>query len=154
MRNLPEIPFTPKLGLLVVMSLVVACRAMAQEPSTAANASVTGVWRCEMNGLPAVTLLVTDEPGSLTGAVLFYFQKRTTENSAYTAVPGLPEPMFHPHFDGKTLLFELSHRRAHPPGTLNDPPKHFRLTLHGPNTAEFVNVDDPETACKLIRSDY
>ncbi len=107
-----------------------------------------------MNGLPAITLLVTDEPGTLTGAILFYSQKRNTDKDARTAVPGLPEPIFHPHFDGKTLLFEVSHRRAHPPRTLNDPPKHFRLTLLGSDKAELVNADERGLACTVVRSDY
>jgi hypothetical protein len=107
-----------------------------------------------MNGLPVVTLLVTDEPGGLAGAILFYFQQRATEKDAYSAVPGLPEPIFHPRFDGTTLLFEVSHRRSHPPRTLNDLPKHFRLTLHDADTAELVNVDEPGTACKVVRTDY
>ena len=107
-----------------------------------------------MNGSPAVTLVVTDESGSLTGAILFYFQQRTTEKSSYNALPGLPEPIFHPRFDGKTLLFEVSHRRAHPPRTLNDAPKHFRLTLNGTDTAELVNVDEPGPPCKVVRGDH
>jgi hypothetical protein len=149
-----EIPLKPKFGAFIFVLLLAACRAVAQPPSAATNASINGVWRCQINGLPAITLLVTDEPGSLTGAILFYFQQRTTDKNAYNAVPGLPEPIFHPQFDGKTLLFEVSHRRAHPPRTLNDAPKHFRLTLHGPNTAELVNVDEPGPACKIVRSDY
>ena len=83
-----------------------------------------------------------------------YFQQRATDEDAYSAVPGLPEPIFRPQFDGKTLLFEVSHRRSHPPRTLNDPPKHFRLTLRDADTAELVNVDEPETACKVVRSNY
>lgn len=55
---------------------------------------------------------------------------------------------------GKTLLFEVSHRRAHPPRTLNDPPKHFRLTLGEPDKAELVNADEAGMACKVVRSDY
>lgn len=143
-----------KLGAVVLLSLLLACRAVPQTPSAPANAAIEGVWRCQMNGLPAVTLLVTDEPGRLTGAILFYFQQRATDKDAYSAVPGLPEPIFHPRFDGKTLLFEVSHRRSHPPRTLNDPPKHFRLKLRDADTADLVNVDETGTACKVIRSAY
>jgi len=143
-----------KFGASVLVSLLGACRAVAQTPSATTNTPIDGVWRCQMNGLPAVTLLVTDEGGGLTGAILFYFQQRATEKDPYSAVPGLPEPLFHPRFDGKTLLFEVSHHRSHPPRTLNDPPKHFRLTLRAANTAELVNVDEPGTACKVVRSDY
>lgn len=85
---------------------------------------------------------------------MFYFQKRETEKDPWIATPGLPEPIFHSHFDGKTLLFEVSHRRAHPPQTLNQPPMHFRLTLSGPDAAEIVNVDESGPPLKLVRSDY
>jgi hypothetical protein len=90
---------------------------------------ILGIWRCEMHGLPAVTLTVTDEGGSLTGAVLFYLHKGTGQ--AETATPGVPEPLFHPSFDGKTLTFEVSHRRAHPPQTLEDAPVRFEVKLDG-----------------------
>ncbi len=143
-----------RFGAVVLGSLLVTCRAIAQTSTATTNAPIDGVWRCQMQGLPAVTLLVTDEPGALTGAILFYFQQRATDKDAYSAVPGLPEPIFHPRFDGKTFLFEVSHRRSHPPRTLNDPPKHFRLTLRDADTAELVNVDEPGTACKVVRSDY
>src|SRR5437588_398158 len=83
----------------VLVSLLVTCRAVAKIPSATTDAPIDGVWRCQINGLPAVTLLVTDEPGALTGAILFYFQQRATEKDAYSAVPGLPEPVFHPRFD-------------------------------------------------------
>jgi hypothetical protein len=68
-----------------------------------------------MEGLPAVVLVVTDEGGSLSGAVVFYFQTRKTVNDPWASTPGLPEPLFRLYFDGKTLSFQVSHRRAHPP---------------------------------------
>ena len=134
----------------------------AQEQTPQTNtSSITGVWRGEMNGLPAVTLVVTDEGGSLSGAVLFYFQVRKTVNDPYTATAGLPEPMFNPRFDGKTLTFQVSHRRAHPPRTLSDPPVSFHLTLTGSNQAELVNDSEKAPASTargpafvLTRSDY
>lgn len=150
-----QIRMNTKLRAVAWVSLLTTCRAVAQTPAENPNASIDGVWQCGLNGLPAVTLVVTDEPGVLTGAILFYFQQRATERDAYSTVPGLPEPIFHPRFDGKTLLFEVSHRRSHPPRTLKDPPKHFRLTLRDSDTAELVNsVDEPGTACKVVRSDH
>jgi hypothetical protein len=123
--------------------------------SSAANAAnMIGMWRGEMNGLPGVTLVVTDEGGSLSGAVLFYFQVRKTVNDPYTSTPGLPEPMFQMHFDGTTLTFQVSHRRAHPPGTLSDPPVSFSLTLTGPNQAALVNEREKGPGLVLTRSEY
>lgn len=143
-----------KLSTAFLALLLAACGVFGQTTSAAMDAAINGVWRGEMNGLPVLTLLVTDERGGLTGARLFYFQKRTTEKEPWTAVPRTPEPIFNPPFDGKTFLFEVSHRRAHPPGSLNDPPKHYRLTLIGPSMAEAVNLDEQGPALTLVRSDY
>jgi hypothetical protein len=118
-----------------------------------ANAPINGVWRGQMNGLPAVTLLVTDEGGSLVGGVQFYFQQQGNENSPWTVTPGLAEPMLNPKFDGKTLTFQISHRRAHPPGSLNDPPMPFHLTLLGPGKAELLNEKEAPPLT-LTRSEY
>jgi hypothetical protein len=144
-----------RLGRAVLTSLFVIYGAVAQTPPVTTNDAINGVWRGQINGFSAIILVVTDEPGSLTGAIQFYFQKRTTEKDPWTAEPGLPEPIFHPRFDGKTLLFEVSHRRAHPPESLKDPPKRFRVTLNGPDTAEIVNVDESGSpTLKLVRSSH
>ncbi|MGD0157526.1 MAG: hypothetical protein ABSB50_15625 [Terracidiphilus sp.] len=150
--------------LSLVVTLACICgfdqnRMQSQAPkpadSSAANAAnITGVWRGEMNGLPGVTLVVTDEGGSLSGAVLFYFQVRKTVNDPYTSTPGLPEPMFQMHFDGTTLTFQVSHRRAHPPRTLSDPPVSFSLTLTAPNQAALVNESEKGPGLVLTRSEY
>jgi hypothetical protein len=93
-----------------------------------------------METLPAVTLNITDEGGGLSGAVLFYLIKKSSVMSEpTTATPGLPEPLFNPRLEGQSLVFEVSHRRAHPPRTLSDPPVHFRLKLIDQNKAELVN---------------
>ena len=123
---------------------------------------LTGVWRGQMDGMPAVTLVVTDEGGELQGAILFYLIRRDRPGEPPTATPGIPEPIFHPTFDGRTLTFQVSHRRAHPPGSLSDPPVSFRLTLTGPNQAEFANESEKGPANEsgkgpafvLVRSDY
>jgi hypothetical protein len=116
----------------------------------------TGVWRAQMDGLPAVAMVVTDEGGSLMGAVQFYFHMRKTVNDQYTSTPGLPEPIFALHVEGNTLTFDVSHRRAHPPRTMHDPPVHFRLRLISPNRAELMNESEqgPAPAVTMERSEY
>lgn len=141
-------------ALLLVALTANAQSAQPQPPQTPAPATITGVWRGQMDGFPAVTLVVTDESGNLTGAVLFYFHMRKTVNDPYTSTPGLPEPMFGMNFDGKTLTFQVSHRRAHPPRTLSDPPVSLTLTLTGPNQAELVNKSERSPALAMVRSDY
>ena len=119
---------------------------------------VTGVWRAEADGLPFVTLNISDENGGLSGAVLFYFHRRDP-GKPITSTPGIPEPIFNPQFDGKTLTFQVSHRRAHPPRTLSDPPVSFRLRLisvnaGGMSTGDLTNQSEGSPALQIVRSDH
>lgn len=123
-----------------------------QRPSPSL-AAVTGVWRAQINDLPVFTLVITDEGGGLSGAILFYMLKREDVNHPFTATPGLPEPIFNPKFDGKTLTFQVSHKRAHPPRTLSDPPTTFRLTLADDGKAQVQNLSEGPPLT-VARSDY
>jgi hypothetical protein len=117
---------------------------------------IEGVWRAQADGLPYVAMIVTNESGSLCGAVQFYFHRRDAVGQPWTSTPGLPEPLFNPKFDGKTLTFQVSHRRAHPPRTLNDPPVNFHMKLIGPDKAELVNESEGGSGSQgvLTRSEY
>ncbi|HZD77346.1 MAG TPA: hypothetical protein VE218_10090, partial [Acidobacteriaceae bacterium] len=93
-----------------------SAHAVAQEPAARADAKdigITGVWHGEHNGLPWITVTLTTESGTLSGAVLFYLH-RQEPGSAETASPGVPEPMLDPRFDGRILTFEVSGRHASP----------------------------------------
>jgi hypothetical protein len=150
------------LSLVILLACVCSydqSRVQSQAPQPVGSrvtdaANIFGVWRGQMDGLPVVTLVVSDEGGSLSGAVLFYLHMRKTVNDPYTSTPGLPEPMFRLRFDGKTLEFDVSHRRAHPPQTLNDSPVAFRLTLTRPNQAELLNQNEGGPRVVVVRSDY
>jgi hypothetical protein len=146
------------LACAMLAMLVTTALSQPSAPSPAANtAPILGIWRCQMEGLPAVTLTLTDESGSLTGAVLFYLHRRDP-GQPVTATPGVPEPLFHPRFDGQTLTFEVSHRRAHPPRTLNDPPVTFELRLNGADKAQLIfehrKADPNAPVYILVRSAY
>jgi hypothetical protein len=145
-----------RICLLWVLFPATACSQAAlsgQATSTQETSPILGVWRATMDGLPVVTLTVTNEGGRLAGAVLFYLLRRD-EKGAASSSPGIPEPLLNPTFDGKVLTFQVSHRRAHPPRTLTDPPGNFRLTLTGENKGEFVNKSEDSPAIQLVRSDY
>ena len=123
--------------LLIVGLMAIACALQSQ---TKGSDRFVGVWRGQMEILPAVTLNITDEGGGLSGAVLFYLiKKSSTMSEPTTSTPGVPEPLFNPRVEGQSLVFEVSHRRAHPPKTLSDPPVHFRLKLLDQDKAELVN---------------
>jgi hypothetical protein len=142
----------------VMMLMITAALANSQSAPSArqkqsTNAQLVGVWRGHFDNLPGIDMVITDEGGQLTGAILFYLHVRSDVNHPYTSTPGLPEPMLNPRIDGTTLTFDVSHRRALPPRTLSDPPMPFHLKLIGPNEAEISN-DHEGPALQMERSDY
>ena len=147
--------FVLALAPLLAAAAVTAQCISSPPASQSSLSAVTGVWRGQMDGLPEVALVITSESGSLSGAALFYLHMRKTVNDPYISTPGLPEPLFHPQFDGKTLTFQISHRRAHPPGSLSDPPVTFTLTLIGPDRAKLANRSETAGPPMIMaRSDY
>lgn len=123
----------------ILISTVLSLGQAQSRPASQATGSVfIGVWRGQTDGLPAVVLNITNESGELSGAALFYLHERKTVNEPYISTPGIPEPVFKLRPSGRVLQFEISHRRAHPPRTLHDPPVRFRLTMTGPDRAELV----------------
>ena len=113
-----------------------------------------GVWRGQLDKLPGVDLVITDEGGEMHGGILFFFHVRSDANSRWTSTPGLPEPLFNLKQDAAELAFQVSHHRAHPPATLHDPFVPFRLKLIAPNRAELVNENHDGPPLILVRSDY
>ena len=138
----------------VVLSLIALfATAWAVAAPPAENSALIGQWEANMQGLPFIRLTVEEEGGKLMGAVLFYLIRRDP-GRAPTASPGYPEPMIEPRFDGKTLEFQVCHRFAHPPRTLNDPPVSFRLELAGPDRIKLFAPEPGQPAVELIRVKY
>lgn len=145
------------LGIVVCAA---ASSAQASQPKSTQrmvhqnDAGIVGVWRANADSLPFVILNITNESGSLSGAVLFFLHRRDPSKPV-TSTPGLPLPLLNPSFDGRVLAFDVSHHQAHPPATLSDPPVHFILKLAGPNKAWlFKGEDDSPTGLEMTRSDY
>lgn len=148
-----------RLSLLLSLSVLTAAFGFAQDTSIHPASRpdqprIVGVWRGECDGLPCATLTITDETGSLSGAILFYLHMRKTVNDPYTSTPGIPEPIFNATFDRQTLTFQVSHRRAHPPRTLSDPPVTFQLRLTGPDQAELTNKSEHSPGLSMKRSEH
>jgi hypothetical protein len=119
------------------------------------TARFVGVWRGEFDGLPGVDMVISDEGDRAAGGILFYLHVRPDTRSPYTSRPGLPEPMQNIRLGAdQALHFEVSHRRAHPPGTLHDAPMKFSLKFTAPDRAELVNESEGAPMVVMIRSDY
>ena len=124
--------------------------ALASAAQSAEVSGLVGVWKGSFDSLPAVTLTLDRDGGKLTGAILFYLIRRSG-NGKETASAGVPEPLLQPKFDGKVLTFLVSHKRAHPPRTLNDPPVEFKLELYGSKVAVLISREAPPL--KMTRTD-
>jgi hypothetical protein len=118
--------------------------------ATPAANNLTGVWHGEYQDLPWVTVTLTQDGGTLSGAILFYLHRKTP-GTAETATAGTPEPLLHPQFDGKTLTFRVSPRHADPPKTLEDPPILMTMEIIDPDHARLVNKEDPHLTGLLTR---
>jgi hypothetical protein len=61
-------------------------------------------------------------------------------------------PLLDPKFDGKILSFQVSHKEAHPPRTLNDPPSFFQMRVTGKDEGELLNLTEKQSpAIKMAR---
>ena len=143
------------LAMAMSFQVVLLGQATGQEGQLDNGSKFIGVWRGQMDNLPGVDLVITDEGGQLRGAVLFYLHIRPDVHSPFSSTPGLPEPVFGLKPEGETLKFDVSHRRAHPPRTFHDPPVAFDLKLTGPDKAQLVNeIEGGGPRLVLTRSDH
>ena len=141
-----------RMGAIACLLTMAAGLAVAQ---TDKSSDFVGVWRGQMDGLPGVDLVITNEDGQLHGAVLFFLHIRPDVHSPYSSTPGLPEPILDMKVAGQALRFVVSHRRAHPPRTMHDPPVIFDLKVTGPDRGELVNeTEGGGPRVVLTRSDY
>ena len=141
---------TPIPLLIFALAMAAICAHSVRIAAQVGQSAVAGVWRAQMNGLPAITLNVTTETGSLNGAILFYLLRKDP-GKAETSSPGIPEPLMHPQFDGKVLTFSVSHRRAHGASTATDPPVNFTMTLVGANKARLVSGHDGTAGIEIMK---
>jgi hypothetical protein len=118
--------------------------------SGADASAFTGVWRAQIDSVPAVVMTFSDEGGELTGAILFYMIRRDT-GQPVRSTPGHPEPLFNLNLDAKALDFKVSHRRSHGARTANDPPVPFRLKLTGPDEGLLIRDKDEQEALRVHR---
>jgi hypothetical protein len=121
--------------------------------ATSAASNLVGVWHGEYRGLPWVTVTLTDEGGTLSGAVLFYLHRQTA-GAAETATAGVPEPLLDPHFDGTTLSFRVSAHHAGRPASLDEPPIPMTIEFIDADHVRLVNQQDPHLTGVLTRTSH
>jgi hypothetical protein len=147
------VPMRNSAKLIAGLALGITLASLGRATEKTHYSAITGIWRAELFGLPAATLNITDEAGPLQGAMLFYLI-RHDEGKPATSSPGIPEPLFNPNFDGKSLTFQLSHRHAHA-NTTSDPPVTFQLKLSGPDEANLVRIpQDGSPFTRMVRETH
>lgn len=129
--------------VVLIASLLLLLTAVFAPATPADKSIVVGTWKGKMYGVPAVTLIMKEEGGKLSGSILF-FLIRHNDGQPPRPSPGTFEPLIDPQFDGKVLFFKVSHRNAHPPRTLNDPPVSFRFELIDNRRAILVREGEEE----------
>jgi hypothetical protein len=139
--------------MLTCFMLIVAIAVVGTANEKETDAAILGVWRGALDNLPVVTLNITEEAGPLQGAILFYLIRRD-EGKPPTSSPGIPEPLFNPRFDGKSLTFQLSHRhgsRKHLIGPTSQLPPRFGRT----DEAKLVRVpQDGPPYVRMVREKH
>ena len=129
--------------------------AMLLAPSAlAADSPVAGTWRGRIYDLPAVVLTVKDDGGKLSGTILFYSLHRNTDHDLWQVDMKNSQalPLLNPKFDGKAIFFQVSHKEAHPPRTLNDPPSSFQMRITREGEGELRNLTEEQSpALKMVR---
>jgi len=132
---------------LISIALLIAAAALA------ADSPLVGTWEGEVNGHPAVRVVIHRKGETLAGRIAFVFQERGPDGAWQVKDPN-PEAgeMLAVKVDGKSIRFEVQHHKQHG-GTEWGPNVPFRVDVTGANEARLFKLDegDPGQGLKLIR---
>jgi hypothetical protein len=109
-----------------------------------AKSSFTGIWEGKMNDLPGIDLTIDEAGGKVSGAIVFYFQERSSSHVAGES----PVPLLVPHVEGKTLTFEVQRHKCYGCAELGANVK-FRMELTAQNEARLWNLENQDASKDL-----
>ena len=131
----------------IALTLMLAVTTTSCHQSTS---PIAGVWKGEMNGLPAIELVIQGAESQLAGRVTFFFQRM--DSGTWKVERQGSEPLDKISFDGKRLLFQVSHEQAHP-DSAGDPPVAFTFSLSSPQEGILEsNYQGQESQMRLVRT--
>jgi hypothetical protein len=87
------------------LAIVCAAIALTTAAGAASNNEWTGVWQGKLDGQPSVELTLADDAGSVDGTIVFHAITRDSAGPHVFSTE--PHTLIHPHFDGKTLAFQV-----------------------------------------------
>jgi biopolymer transport protein TolR len=129
---------------LVALTLTAGITPSSATQSSAAdseNDSFAGTWEGRMNNLPGLNLKIQETERRISGAIVFYFQKRDDPSGPWHLADQNTAALLAPHVEGKTLTFEVQHQRCHGCAELG-PNVKFRMALVGANEAQLWNLNE------------
>ena len=132
-----------QIALTVVLVLMITSCHRSTSP-------IVGLWKGEMNGLPALELEIQQRESQLSGRATFFFQRM--DSGTWKVERQGSQPLDKISFDGKRLLFQVSHEQAHP-DSAGDPPVTFTFTLSSPEEGVLEsNYQGQESQLRLVRA--
>ena len=99
---------TYSLALIACIAITVASPAQSASSATAPRAAWVGVWQGQLEGLPGVTLTLSDDLGMLNGTIVFTLIKNGNIAGHVTHL------LLRPRVDGNTLSFQVKREGDHP----------------------------------------
>jgi hypothetical protein len=140
---------TKQLSILAVLICLAAIPAFAQQ-------TIAGKWEGKIDGLPWVTLQITQDHGNLAGTATFYIHDREHPGDPSKGILGKTEvDLVNARLSGNTLLFDVcNHDKSGV--TLNAASNEllsFRMTLTGKyeGLLKKVGEEDDIAPVKMIR---
>jgi biopolymer transport protein ExbD/biopolymer transport protein TolR len=103
-----------------------------------------------MNNLPGVDLKIQETGRTITGNIVFYWQKCDDPNGQWHVVGESAAALLVPQVEGKTLTFEVQHHRCDGCPELG-PNVKFRMALTSTNEAQLWNLNEgPDSSPGLM----
>lgn len=122
-------------ALEVSLLLSLASLSLAAEKS-----EFVGTWHGRMNDLPVLDLILEQSGGEISGSIVFYFHVRA-EDGKWHVKGKHSQPLLLPKLQGRTLEFEVTHRKSH--GSSEPGPNvPFRIELRGGDSAILHKTDE------------
>jgi hypothetical protein len=118
---------SPKAAAFLFGLLFLAVPATAKSP-------FAGIWDGRINGLPGIIINIEDSGDKIVGTMTFYLQM-LGDDGKWRVMGKVIEPLLKARMDGKSFIFEVSHRYAHP-GEGYDRDRHVKYRI------EFTSSDE------------
>jgi hypothetical protein len=120
---------------------------------TTAESPFAGIWDGRINGLRGIIINIEDSGDKIVGTMTFYLQI-LGDDGKWRVTGKVIEPLMRPRMEGKIVVFEVSHRYAHP-GESYDRDRHvkYRMELTSGDEAllRYINYYPNSGPLRIVR---